>query len=111
MAGITYSEQVTAASGDVERAEISVAKGAVGRPVHRHGMRLQDAACGRKDIQHGPRPSLTPATAGDDVALSIQAHAIDASLDTAGVLPESVQYCVSPQGVIRLQGISTQFPH
>ena len=44
MAGMAYSEQVTAASGDVERAEISIAKGAVGRPVHRHGMRLQDAA-------------------------------------------------------------------
>src|SRR5712671_2930083 len=47
---VPYPEQVSTARGDVEGTQIRIAEGAVGGPVHRHRVGLQNAARRRKDV-------------------------------------------------------------
>lgn len=88
------------AGSDVERLQIRIAKGAVGRPVNWNRMRFQDPAVGRKNVNHRPRPALLPAGCGDDIALDIQAHAVNAAM---GI--EVVHHLVGANRAVVVEGI------
>ena len=71
-------------------------------------MCLQHAACGGKDVDHWPRHGLPPTAAGDDVPLSVRAHAVQAPVRPAEVLPEYVQTREIAQRVFVSQGIGAE---
>ena len=92
----------------VESVQSPAAEGAVGQPIHGHRVCLQHAACGGKDVDHWPRHGLPPTAAGDDVPLSIRAHAVQAPVRPAEVLPEYVQHREIAQRVFVSQGIGAE---
>ena len=50
------------------------------------GMSFQHAARGREHVIIGPGPAHFPAVGGDDVAIGVEAHAVDAAMHAACVL-------------------------
>ncbi len=98
---------MTTAGSDVEGVQTGVTEGTVGRPVGGYRVGLKDAARGSEDIYHRPWPGLPPASAGDDVTLGIQAHAIQTSVDPLEVLSEYMQYGEASQGVVVPEGIGS----
>src|SRR5688572_5717021 len=88
----------------IKRAEVSLAKSAVGRAVTWHGMGLQDASCGGEDVDHAAGAADFPARRGDDIAIDVEAHAINAAM---GI--EVVEDTVLPQCAVLLDGIGAQF--
>ena len=67
-------------------------------------MGLQHPTIGRKDIDHAARSTDFPAGGGDDVALRVETHAVDA---TMGI--EIVQHLMIAQRAIVTDGIGAQF--
>src|SRR5690349_6100274 len=83
---------------------MDIAKGAVGRSVDGNGVGFQHAAIGRKDIDHRAGAAILPASGGDDIALNVEAHAVDA---TVGV--EVVQDLVFTHRTVVVDRVGAQF--
>ena len=69
-----------AVCGDIESPQVTIAECAICRMVRWYGMRFNDPAVRSKNVDHRTRTTLFPARRGDDVALHVQAHAVDAAV-------------------------------
>src|SRR5689334_10314643 len=59
---------------DIEASEAGIAKRAAHRHVCRRGMRLENGARRRNHVEHRPASGFLPAGAGNNVAVTVQAH-------------------------------------
>src|SRR5262245_13852562 len=76
---------IDAASGrrDIERIEIGAAKTASVRHICRERVALERGAARREHVHQWPRSAALPAADRDDVAVGIEAHALDAAVMAA----------------------------
>jgi hypothetical protein len=100
---------MTAASSDVQSLHVSVTETAIGGTVYPKRVGRQNPSGRRKDVYHGAWASCFPTGADNDVPISIQGHAIDASLRSAVVDSKSMQGGVLAERAIRIYGIGPQF--
>src|SRR5215475_9322756 len=94
-----------ASCSDIERSQVSVPKGTVCWPIHRNRVGLEHTARWSKDVDHGARSGLAPSRAGDDVALRVQAHAIDTSLHPTGILSKGMQHAIGSERIVVAQRV------
>src|SRR5262249_21646697 len=76
--------------------------------VGRDGMRFQDAARGREDVEHRARPGDIVAGGRDDVAFGVEAHAVDAAMRAARVLAPGEERVVGAEAAGLLDRIRAQ---
>src|SRR3989441_1345408 len=95
-------KEVTAEGSDIESPLVGVPEGAVGGGVHpdRHRVGLQDPALGVPDVDHRAWAAGIGAGSGDDVAVGIEAHPINASLGTPVILAKLMQHGIPAQGTV-----------
>ena len=96
-AGVVDPEQVTATGGHIQRVQGGTAEGAVGRPVCRHRVGLDDPPRRREDVDQRPGACLPPAPGSDDIAVDIQAHAVQTRCTPRKSLPNSWSTIGSPK--------------
>src|SRR5262245_13460668 len=84
--------EMAPAGGDIKRIRPGTAETAVVRQIGRERMRFQDRAAGREYHHQRTRPRALPAADRNDVAIGVEAHALDAAMRTAMVQAEAVQH-------------------
>src|SRR5215467_5413433 len=78
-------------AGDIDASQIRIPKRAAVRQIDRQGVRLEDRTRWCKYMDQWSRPAFPPASAGNDVALAVQTHSLDAPVLSAMVCAERMQ--------------------
>ena len=71
-------------------------------------MHFEHAASRRKHGDHGPRAAFFPAVGGDDVAVAVEAHAVDAAMRALVVCAPSEQRRISAEAAVCLDRVGAQ---
>src|SRR5262249_50695894 len=93
---------------DIERIEIGAAETAFVRQISRERMALEHSTAWREDVRQRARSAALPAADRDDVAVGIEAHALDAAVRTAMVRGERVQHDRVIERAVGADGIGAQ---
>src|SRR5262245_42372911 len=102
--------EVPAAGGHVQRSKIGAAETAAIGAVGGERMALDHRAARREQVDQRPGSAAGPAAAGDDVAVAIEAHALDAALRSAVIRTECVKHVAMAGAAVRGNGIGAQLP-
>src|SRR5215470_3856611 len=78
-------------AGDIEASQILIPKRAAVRYIDRQGVRLKDRTRRRKHIDYRSSPAFPPAGAGNNVALEVQTHSLNAAVLSPIVCTERMQ--------------------
>src|SRR5215471_2714575 len=83
--------EMAAAGRDVKRIKARTAETALVRQVRRDRMSFDHRAGRRKNVHQRTRPAALPAADRDDVAVAIEAHALDSAMLAAMIFAENVE--------------------
>src|SRR5262245_66108185 len=97
--------EVPAAGGHIERSKIAAAETAAIGAIGGEGMALDHRAVWREHVDQRPRSATGPPAAGDDMAVGVEAHALDPALRSAVVRTEAVQHLALADAAVRGEGI------
>ena len=97
------SKKMAFGGGHVESRQVRAGEGAIRGALRREGMPLNDLAAGREDVHGGTRSAELPSSGGDDVALDVKHHAVDAT-----VLSEVVENLRFTEAAVRPHGIGAE---
>src|SRR5262249_50564852 len=102
--------EMPAAGGHVEGSKIVAAETAAIGTIGGEGRALDHRAARREHIDQRPGSATGPAAAGDDVAVGVDAHALDPAVRSAVVRAEAVQHLAMADAAVGGDGIGAQLP-
>ena len=96
--------QIPIDSRDIERLQIFIAKGAIGR-INRKRMCFEHLSVGRKNVNHRTGTAIGPTRTRDNIEILIQPHTVYTPIGT-----KIVEHFTSTQRPIFRNRIRAQFP-
>src|SRR6266545_6830192 len=102
--------EVSATGGDVERIEVPAAEAAFVRKIGRDRVGFEHCARGREHVDQRAWAAALPSADGDDVAVGIETHALDAAVVAAMIGAEAVQHDRVIDGAVVADRIGAQLP-